>query len=191
MVTLQCEAQRPYCDFLSEPLGPTVSSWEVKYSAAMFDIAGRQNAHSMFIIALSPSQARDRGPSRNTCLCVSHGHLSARIYGYYYFVIDGKDTKYFRHLIRDFSFTEMDSKEKWTAGPSFYKQRLRHVVIYLCRRMEYTASRHQTSIAALCRARSRSYLSIRNGPVSGLYGPNRFGRFRNVSRTDIAGMWSM
>jgi len=29
-------------------------------------------------------------------------------------VIDGDNTTFYRHPIRDFSFTEMDGKEKWT-----------------------------------------------------------------------------
>lgn len=35
-------------------------------------------------------------------------------YGHYA-VIDGKDTKYYRHPIREYFFTELDGKEKWTA----------------------------------------------------------------------------
>jgi len=37
-----------------------------------------------------------------------------RIYGHYP-VIDGKDTKYYRHPIREFSFQELEGREKWTA----------------------------------------------------------------------------
>lgn len=44
---------------------------------------------------------------------VSHDHSSIRIYGYYP-IIKGKDTKYYRHLIRKFDFTEDNGKEKWT-----------------------------------------------------------------------------
>ncbi|KAH8725622.1 hypothetical protein GQ44DRAFT_749417 [Phaeosphaeriaceae sp. PMI808] len=45
---------------------------------------------------------------------ISHDHRSVRIYGNYP-VIDGKDTKYYRHLINTFDFTALDEREKWTA----------------------------------------------------------------------------
>jgi hypothetical protein len=45
---------------------------------------------------------------------ISHDDRSARIYGHYP-EIDGKDTRYYRHPIREFSFTALDGKEKWTA----------------------------------------------------------------------------
>jgi hypothetical protein len=45
---------------------------------------------------------------------VSHDHRSVRIYGHYP-VIEGKRTTFCRHPIREFSFTELDGKEKWTA----------------------------------------------------------------------------
>ncbi|ERF71376.1 hypothetical protein EPUS_09300 [Endocarpon pusillum Z07020] len=45
---------------------------------------------------------------------ISHDHRSVRIYGHYP-AIDGKDTKYYRHPIHEFSFTALDGKEKWTA----------------------------------------------------------------------------
>jgi hypothetical protein len=44
---------------------------------------------------------------------VSHDHQNVRIYGHYP-VIKEKDTEYYRHPIRAFSFTELDGKEKWT-----------------------------------------------------------------------------
>ena len=45
---------------------------------------------------------------------VSHDQQSVRIYGHYP-MITGKDDKYYRHPIRNFVFTELDGKEKWTA----------------------------------------------------------------------------
>ncbi len=45
---------------------------------------------------------------------ISHDNCSVRIYGHYP-VIDGKDTKYYRHPIRKFDITELEGKEKWTA----------------------------------------------------------------------------
>jgi hypothetical protein len=45
---------------------------------------------------------------------VSHDHRSVRLYGHYP-VISGKDVKYYRHPIHDFSFTALDGRDKWTA----------------------------------------------------------------------------
>jgi hypothetical protein len=45
---------------------------------------------------------------------VSHDHRSVRIYGYYP-VIYGSKTMFHRYPIREFSFTELDGKEKWAA----------------------------------------------------------------------------
>jgi hypothetical protein len=45
---------------------------------------------------------------------ISHNHTAVRIYGHYP-VIKGKDSKYYRHLIREFDFTELGGQEKWTA----------------------------------------------------------------------------
>ena len=42
---------------------------------------------------------------------VSHNHRSVRLYGHYP-VITRKDTKYYRHPIRTFDFTELDGKDK-------------------------------------------------------------------------------
>jgi len=43
---------------------------------------------------------------------ISYDHRSVRIYGHYS-VINEKNTKYYRHLIRIFNFTELNEKEKW------------------------------------------------------------------------------
>ena len=45
---------------------------------------------------------------------ISHDHRAVRIYSHYA-VIEGKSQKYYRYPIREFSFTELDSKEKWMA----------------------------------------------------------------------------
>ena len=45
---------------------------------------------------------------------VSHDDQTVRIYGHYP-VINGKKTTFYRHPICEFSFTELDGKEKWTA----------------------------------------------------------------------------
>lgn len=93
---------------------------EVKYGAAALDIADRQNAHSMTlavraIVKLFRAVERQDEVNRQIlAFSISHDHQSVRIYGHYA-VIDEKDAKYYRHPIRNFVFTELDGKEKWTA----------------------------------------------------------------------------
>jgi hypothetical protein len=93
---------------------------EVKCSAAALDFADRQNAHSM-TLAVRATVELFRLAGRETeihreilAFSISHDHKSVRLYGHYP-VIDGKDTKYYRHPIHGFSFTDLDGKEKWTA----------------------------------------------------------------------------
>lgn len=93
---------------------------EVKCGAAALDIADRQNAHSMTLavratVELFRLVGREMELHREIlAFSVSHDHTSVRIYGHYP-VIDGKDTKYYRHPIHKFDFTALDGKEKWTA----------------------------------------------------------------------------
>lgn len=93
---------------------------EVKCGAAALDIADRQNAHSVTIAArgiveLYKAVKREKELNREIlAFSISHDHRSVRIYGRYP-VIDGQKTTYYRHPIREFSFTEMDGKEKWAA----------------------------------------------------------------------------
>lgn len=93
---------------------------EVKCGAAALDIADRQNAHSMTlavrgIVELFRTVKREAELDRKIlAFSVSHDHRSVRIYGHYP-VITGKDTKYYRHPIYDFSFTTLDGRDKWTA----------------------------------------------------------------------------
>ncbi|KAK4096004.1 hypothetical protein N658DRAFT_502078 [Parathielavia hyrcaniae] len=93
---------------------------EVKCGAAALDIADRQNAHSMTlavrgIVQLFRAVKREDEVNRKIlAFSVSHDHQSVRIYGHYP-VIAGEDTKSYRHPIRNFVFTELDGKEKWTA----------------------------------------------------------------------------
>ena len=95
-------------------------TYKVKCSAAALDIADRQNAHSMTlavrgIVELFRAVKREDEVNRKIlAFSVSHDHQSVRIYGHYP-VITGKDTKYYRHPIRKFDFTELDGKDKWTA----------------------------------------------------------------------------
>ncbi|KUI58955.1 hypothetical protein VP1G_06260 [Cytospora mali] len=93
---------------------------EVKCGATALDVADRQNAYSMAlavrgIVELFRLVGRENEVHRQILsFSISHDHRSVRIYGYYP-VIEGKDTKYYRHPIRKFNFTEMDGREKWTA----------------------------------------------------------------------------
>ncbi|KAL7784858.1 hypothetical protein V8C37DRAFT_395118 [Trichoderma ceciliae] len=93
---------------------------EVKCGAAALDIADRQNAHSMTlaargIVELFRLVGREIEVHRQIlAFSISHDNQSVRIYGYYP-IINGKEVKYYRHPIRNFSFTELDGKEKWVA----------------------------------------------------------------------------
>ena len=93
---------------------------EVKCGAAALDIADRQNAHSMTlavraIVELFRLAGRETEVHREIlAFSISHDHRSVRIYGHYP-IVDKNDTKYYRHPIRTFDFTELDGKEKWTA----------------------------------------------------------------------------
>jgi hypothetical protein len=93
---------------------------EVKCGAAALDIADRQNAHSMTItvrgtVELFRLVKREKELHREIfAFSISHDHRMVRIYGHYP-VIDENKTTFYRHPIREFSFTELDGKEKWTA----------------------------------------------------------------------------
>jgi len=93
---------------------------EVKCGAAALDVADRQNAHSMTLAAQAIVKLfrlvkhEDEVNRQILAFSISHDHRSVRIYGYYP-VIDGKDTKYYRHPIHTFDFTAPKGKEKWTA----------------------------------------------------------------------------
>ena len=93
---------------------------EVKCGAAALDVADRQNAHSM-TLAVRAIAELFRAVKRESefhrqilAFSISHDHRSVRIYGHYP-VIDGKETKYYRHPIYEFSVAALDGKEKWTA----------------------------------------------------------------------------
>ena len=92
---------------------------EVKCGASALDTADRQNAHSMTVavralVELFRSVKREKELDREIlAFSVSHDHRSVRIYGHYP-VIEEDKTTFYRHPIREFSFTEQDGKEKWT-----------------------------------------------------------------------------
>jgi hypothetical protein len=95
-------------------------SCEVKCGAAALDVADRQNAHSMTLAVRGITELfravkrEDEVHRQILAFSVSHDHSSVRIYGHYP-VIDGKETKHYRHPIHKFDFTALDGKEKWTA----------------------------------------------------------------------------
>ncbi|KAK1048883.1 hypothetical protein LTR48_006165 [Friedmanniomyces endolithicus] len=93
---------------------------EVKCGGAALDVADRQNAHSTAIavravVELFRAVKREKELHREIlAFSISHDHRSVRIYGYSA-EITASSTKYYRHPIRTFDFTELDGKEKWTS----------------------------------------------------------------------------
>ncbi|KAJ9655430.1 hypothetical protein H2201_008805 [Coniosporium apollinis] len=93
---------------------------EVKCGAAALDVADRQNAHSMTlavraVVELFRLVNREKEIDREIlAFSVSHDHSTVRIYGHYP-VINGNDTKYYRHPIRNFGLTDQEGKERWAA----------------------------------------------------------------------------
>ncbi|EXJ79029.1 hypothetical protein A1O3_08530 [Capronia epimyces CBS 606.96] len=93
---------------------------EVKCGAAALDVADRQNAHSMTlavraVVELFRLVQREKELDREIlAFSISHDHQSVRIYGHYP-VIEATKTTFYRHPIRNFSFTEREGKDKWTA----------------------------------------------------------------------------
>jgi hypothetical protein len=67
------------------------------------------------IVELFRTVKRDEEVNREIlAFSISHDHQSVRIYGHYA-VIDGKGTKYYRHTIRKFDFTDLNGRDKWSA----------------------------------------------------------------------------
>ena len=93
---------------------------EVKCGTAALDVADRQNAHSMTlavrgVVELFSLVKRENELHREIlAFSISHDNRTVRIYGHYP-VIDGPNTTFYRHPIRTFDFTELNSKGKWTA----------------------------------------------------------------------------
>ncbi|KAI9163547.1 hypothetical protein HJFPF1_05164 [Paramyrothecium foliicola] len=93
-------------------------SCEVKCGAVALSIADRQNAHSMAlaargIVELFRLVKREKEVHRQILsFSISHDDRSVRIYGYYPVIEEGKDTRYYRHLIYEFSFIALDGREK-------------------------------------------------------------------------------
>ena len=81
------------------------------------ELADRQNAKSMTIavkaiVELFKLVKREKELHREIlAFSTSHDHWAVKIYGHYP-IINGNGTTFYRHLIRDFSFTELDGREK-------------------------------------------------------------------------------
>ncbi|KID82379.1 hypothetical protein MAJ_11359, partial [Metarhizium majus ARSEF 297] len=95
---------------------------EVKCGTAALDVADRQNAHSATIAARAVVKLfqlvhrESELHRRILAFSFSHDHQSVRIYGHYAEIsVDENETKYYRHTIRKFDFTELEGKEKQTA----------------------------------------------------------------------------
>ncbi|MCJ1231380.1 hypothetical protein MMC12_008057 [Toensbergia leucococca] len=92
---------------------------EVKCGAAAFDLADRQNAHSMTlgvraVVDLFKLAKREKELHRQVVdFSVSHNHEYVKIYGYYP-VIEDVETTIWRHPIHKFDITAQKGKEKWT-----------------------------------------------------------------------------
>ncbi|MCJ1305243.1 hypothetical protein MMC08_008057 [Hypocenomyce scalaris] len=93
---------------------------EVKCGNDALNIADRQNAHSAAVAANSVVELyrlvsrQDELHQKILTFSVSHDDQTVKIYGHYA-VINGKDTSFYRHLLRHFSITDQDGKDKWTA----------------------------------------------------------------------------
>ncbi|KAK3347465.1 hypothetical protein B0H65DRAFT_460550 [Neurospora tetraspora] len=93
---------------------------EVKCGATALDTADRQNAHSMTlavrgIVELFRCVKRENEANRQIlAFSISHSNEDVRIYGHYP-VINGKDTKYYRYLIKRIDLIDPDGKDKWVA----------------------------------------------------------------------------
>ena len=94
---------------------------EVKCGEQALNIADRQNAHSMTvaikgIIELYRIVGRAHELHRKVLgFSISHDHRTVRIYAHYP-EIEGLNTKYYRHTLREFIITDNGGKERWTAN---------------------------------------------------------------------------
>ena len=93
---------------------------EVKCGAAALEIADRQNAHSMTVavrgvVELYKAVKREKELHREIlAFSLSHDHSMVRIYGHYALIAENTST-FYRHPIKEFSFTSEEGKDKWTA----------------------------------------------------------------------------
>ncbi|KAJ8129135.1 hypothetical protein O1611_g4498 [Lasiodiplodia mahajangana] len=93
---------------------------EVQSGAGSLDIADRKNAHSMALAVRAVAELfralkrEDEVHRQILGFSISHDDRWVRIYGHYP-VIDGKNTRYYRHPIYESSFLTCGGKEKWAA----------------------------------------------------------------------------
>lgn len=93
---------------------------ESKCGAAAFQIADRQNAHSMTvavrgIVELFRLVKREQEIHQEIlAFAISHDSSFIKIFGHYP-IIDGEKTTFFRHEIHQFGFQGLDGRDKWTA----------------------------------------------------------------------------
>lgn len=95
---------------------------EVKCGAEALEYADRQNTHSMTLAVraiVELFRLVDRESELHLqilAFSISHDHEAVRLYGHYP-VIDKATAKieYYRYTIRQFYFTELNGREKWTA----------------------------------------------------------------------------
>lgn len=91
---------------------------KVKCDAAVLEIANQQNGHSM-TIAVKDVVKLYRAMKRKKKLhhkifafLILHNYRLVGIYGHYA-IIEEKKTTFYRHAVYDFSFTALESKNKW------------------------------------------------------------------------------
>ncbi|KAL9101910.1 MAG: hypothetical protein Q9163_002876 [Psora crenata] len=93
---------------------------EVKCGNEALNIADRQNAHSAAVAANAVVELyrlvsrQDELHQKILTFSISHDHRAVRIY-VHYVLINGKHTSFYRYLLRDFSITDQDGIDKWTA----------------------------------------------------------------------------
>ncbi|KLU92479.1 hypothetical protein MAPG_11424 [Magnaporthiopsis poae ATCC 64411] len=92
---------------------------EVKSGRATLDVADRQNAHSMTlavraVVELFRAVNREAEIDRQIlAFSISHSDTSVKIYSHYP-VMEGKETKYYRHPIQDIGIMMSGGKDRWT-----------------------------------------------------------------------------
>ena len=93
---------------------------KIKCGAASLEIADQQNAYSMAIavkgvVKLYRAVKRKKELQRKIlAFSISLNHRSVGIYGYYA-IIEEEKTTFYCYPVHDFSFTALESKDKWNA----------------------------------------------------------------------------
>ena len=112
-----------------EYISPFLATWkmyfpffacEAKSGTGDLDVADKQNAHSMTmavrgIVELFKLVNReDELHRRVLAFSMSHDASIVRIYGHYA-LVKNRVATFYRHPLREFSFTSQEGKDKWTA----------------------------------------------------------------------------